>query len=355
MVDSVERRRQVCVERPPSARVLPAGGVENGFDRVVAAAARPKSIGPWLEPCFPLGLKCPNRNRLKCAVSDHRNPERAPALGLGDEHASDGLGTPRPGTVLHPVGQLGLGLRQQCRPSVDPRRLSASIDLRHASHAQQRVGAGKEHQFLQIADLLEVPRLRCREDALPQPPYVLFDLLPVDGLPVGEVVLGSVHHGGARRGNRNGCPRLRRHGVQLVPRFRRLRPSFFTGSPGPRQHPFGSGQLPLSGRLCGTIGGGADHAVPSSRFLSAAGIRFLDRPVPAGELGLPRGRRTGHQQWPDPVGVVTLRTYEMRPGWVPPLLRERRCPHGRYQILSRRLPPHNGRFLNPGGAIHQPR
>jgi hypothetical protein len=355
MVDSVERRRQVRVERPPPARVLPAGGVENGFDRIVAAAARPESVGSRLEPCFPLGLQRTNRNSLKCAVGDHGNPERAPALGLGDEHASDGLGCPRPGAVLYPVGRLGLGLGQRRRSSVDPRRLSAGVDLRHASHARQRVGAGAEHQFLQVADLLEVPRPRCREDALSQPPYVLFDLSPVDGLPVGEVVLGSVHHGRDCRGSRSGYARLRRRGVQLVPRFRRLRSSVFTGSPGPRQHPFGLGQLPLSGRLCGTIGGGADHAVPVSRFLSAAGVRFLDRPAPAGDLGLPHGRLTSRHWRPDPVGVVTLRTYEMRPGWVPPLLRERRCPYGRYQILSRRLPPHSGRFLNPGGAFHQPR
>lgn len=55
-----------------------------------------------------------------------------------------------------------------------------------------------------------------------------------------------------------------------------------------------------------------------SRFPVAfrpTGIRLLDRPAPAGELFLPHGRLTG--QCPDPDGVVTFRTVEIRPGWVP--------------------------------------
>jgi hypothetical protein len=31
---------------------------------------------------------------------------------------------------------------------------------------------------------------------------------------------------------------------------------------------------------------------------------------------------------PDPVGVITFHTYELRPGWVPPLPRGRRCSPG---------------------------
>ena len=41
-------------------------------------------------------------------------------------------------------------------------------------------------------------------------------------------------------------------------------------------------------------------------------------------LGLPYGRLTGHR-CPDPVGVSTFHTYEIRPGWVPPVPRGRRC------------------------------
>ena len=83
--------------------------------------------------------------------------------------------------------------------------------------------------------------------------------------------------------------------------------------------------VPVSGRLSGTTSGGADHHAPVSRCLSAAGVRFLGHPVPAGELGLPHGRPTGACA-PDPNGVSTFHTSEIRPGWVPPIPRGRRCP-----------------------------
>jgi hypothetical protein len=51
----------------------------------------------------------------------------------------------------------------------------------------------------------------------------------------------------------------------------------------------------------------------------ATGIRFLDHPVPAGDLGLPCGRLTGLR--PDPDGVATFPTAETRPGRVLPVPR----------------------------------
>jgi hypothetical protein len=59
--------------------------------------------------------------------------------------------------------------------------------------------------------------------------------------------------------------------------------------------------------------------------LSATGIRLSGHPIPAAELGLPHGRLTGTNLAPDPNGVTTFCTYEIRPGWVPPLPRGRRC------------------------------
>ena len=55
--------------------------------------------------------------------------------------------------------------------------------------------------------------------------------------------------------------------------------------------------------------------------LSPTGIGFLDILFPPEDsavltVGLPN-RRSG----PDPVGVPVFRTYEIRPGWVPSLLR----------------------------------
>jgi hypothetical protein len=104
------------------------------------------------------------------------------------------------------------------------------------------------------------------------------------------------------------------------------RPS--TGSPDPRQLPFGSGhQAPVSGRLCGTISGGADHHVPVSRCLSTTGIRFSGHPSPAEEFNLPHGRPT-RPAGLDLDGIVTFRTSKMRSDWAPPSTPGRRCSPG---------------------------
>ena len=122
-----------------------------------------------------------------------------------------------------------------------------------------------------------------------------------------------------------------------------------TGSPDPRQHPFGSGHSPVSGQLCGTTGGGPAMCVPVSCRLSATGIRFPSHPTPAGGLGLPCGRLTGFgtAPGPDPIGVPTFHTHEMRPGRVPPVSRGRRCSPGRQKIPGRRLPLSSGQPLHP--------
>jgi hypothetical protein len=59
-------------------------------------------------------------------------------------------------------------------------------------------------------------RPRWVRDPLTQSPYVLFDSTPLNLVPVTENVLGSVHQVGVVDGRRRS---IRRHGVQLVPRF----------------------------------------------------------------------------------------------------------------------------------------
>lgn len=67
----------------------------------------------------------------------------------------------------------------------------------------------------------------------------------------------------------------------------------FTGSPDPRQRPFGPGQASLSGRLPTTAAGRASHPAVVSRCLSAVGLRFSGHPSPAGDICLPHGQPTG--------------------------------------------------------------
>ncbi len=50
---------------------------------------------------------------------------------------------------------------------------------------------------------------------------------------------------------------------------------------------------------------------------------------------------------PDPDGVSTFRTSEIRPGWVPPLPRGRRCSSWPDAVPGRRLPLPSGQSLHP--------
>jgi len=65
-------------------------------------------------------------------------------------------------------------------------------------------------------------------------------------------------------------------------------------------------------------------------------------------MGLPCGRLTGS---PDPGGVATFHTRELRPGWVPPIPRAAVFP--RVAGLPHPAPAASQRpALHPGAAIH---
>ena len=86
-----------------------------------------------------------------------------------------------------------------------------------------------------------------------------------------------------------------------------------------------------------------------SRCLSAAGIRFSVIRCPPGDWAF---LTVGLPDKPDPDGVTTFHTHELRPGWVPPVPRGRRCSPDRNAFFSRRLPLPNGQSLNPATASH---
>ena len=179
---------------------------------------------------------------------------------------------------------LHLGLRGQHHLAVHARRHAAGIALRHPPHAQQRVGARAEHQLLQTADPLEVPRLRRREDPLPQPPYALLAGTPINGASRGARPLVR----SPRRSSwRPTCPSVpgsssssssQAHLTASAPFRVRAR------GPYPASYP-------------GRPAGGASHHVPVSCCLSAAGIRFSVIRFPPRDwafltVGLP-GQRPG--------------------------------------------------------------
>jgi hypothetical protein len=105
--------------------------------------------------------------------------------------------------------------------------------------------------------------------------------------------------------------------------------------------PFRARQTPVSGRLSETT---AEDAAALSRFPVAfrrASIGFLNRPAPAGELGLPHGRLT-RTEGLDPDGIVTFHTAETRPGWVLSEPRGGGVLRGWLLVTSRRLPLRGG-------------
>jgi len=97
----------------------------------------------------------------------------------------------------------------------------------------------------------------------------------------------------------------------------------------------------------------ASHHVPVSCCLSATGIRFSVTLFPPGNwafltVGLP-----GTTWRPDPDGVSTFHTCEIRPGWVPSLPRGRRCSSRPDAVPGRRLPLPSGQSLHPAPAFHR--
>ena len=76
---------------------------------------------------------------------------------------------------------------------------------------------------------------------------------------------------------------------------------------------------------------------------------LLGHPIPAGELGPPCGRLTGHahERVRTPNGVTTFRTHELRSGWAPSVPRGQRCSPRTGPLPGRRLPLRNGMSLSP--------
>ena len=76
--DAVERPGQVCVQRPQASRASALDDLVDGLDRVMAAAAGPKPVGPRLEPRLPLGLQ---RSRRPVPGGTYRRSRESLAVG----------------------------------------------------------------------------------------------------------------------------------------------------------------------------------------------------------------------------------------------------------------------------------
>src|SRR5690349_4679886 len=76
MLNAVERRGQVRIQRPhPLGHPAFAGHVDR-LNSVLAAAARPEPVGSGLEPGLPLRFQRVTDPALMTAIRNHRNTER---------------------------------------------------------------------------------------------------------------------------------------------------------------------------------------------------------------------------------------------------------------------------------------
>jgi len=115
---------------------------------IVAAAAWPEPIAAALKPRFPPGFESVLDLGLEAAIKNTRDAEGPElVIGFGNVSPSDGLGTPRlaRGQGIYQLSTRFWGLYDQF---IDPRRMSASVELRHPPHTQQRVRVAPQPELL---------------------------------------------------------------------------------------------------------------------------------------------------------------------------------------------------------------
>ena len=89
---------------------------------------------------------------------------------------------------------------------------------------------------------------------------------------------------------------------------------------------------PVSGRLCGTTAWRGRPSRPD--FPSPFGCRPSLLGHPAARRGIRPSSRSAYRHTSDLHGVTAFRTHELRPGWVPPIPRGRRCSSRLRDVLA---------------------
>jgi hypothetical protein len=118
----------------------------------------------------------------------------------------------------------------------------------------------------------------------------------------------------------------------------------FAGSPGPRQRSFEPGTRPIRPVMREPL---AEEPASGPGFLLPFGHRHSLLGPSCARWGITPPSRSAyrHKRLPDPVGVVTFRMHEIRPGWVPSVPRGRWCAPGRPNSPGRHPPPSSSRPL----------
>jgi DNA invertase Pin-like site-specific DNA recombinase len=185
VADLVERRCQVGVKNPHPFGFT-VQGIEQGFYRVVTAAARPEPIRSGLKPSLPFGFQRIAHPCLMTPIRNNRNSERAHfslITGFRYIHPPDRGRLMRADAGVHAHRHLGSRLAGQRDQPVGPRGPAARVALRHLPHADQRIGPAPQHELLHVPGRRPVTLLHRLEDPAAQPPYLLLLVPPVHTLP----------------------------------------------------------------------------------------------------------------------------------------------------------------------------
>src|SRR5664280_1667433 len=130
MVDSVERRGQVRVQRPHPLGPRALGGGKDRLCRVLAAATRSEPITLGLEPGLPLGLQPVTDPTLMAAVRNHGDTQRTQLRTISRfryVHSPYRQGPPSLTLGMHLHRQLHPGRGGQSNLPINPSRRATGI------------------------------------------------------------------------------------------------------------------------------------------------------------------------------------------------------------------------------------
>ena len=144
----IEGSFDICIDDPfpPAVR---ASELVNFLDRVMTSSSRSEPVAASLKASLPAWFEGVLDHGLNTAVDHHGDSERTEfAVRLCDVHSACRFGPPEL-VVGEMIDHSSTGLWCLQEDLIHPRRLSASIELRHASYAYQAVGPAAQHELLE--------------------------------------------------------------------------------------------------------------------------------------------------------------------------------------------------------------
>ena len=141
----IESSFDICIDDPfpPAVR---ASELVNFLDRVMTSSSRSEPVAASLKSSLPAWFEGVLDHGLNAAVHHRGDSERTEfAIGFCYVHSACRFGPPElvVGELIDHSSSGGWCLQEDL---IHPRRLSASVELRHASYAHQAVGPAAQHE-----------------------------------------------------------------------------------------------------------------------------------------------------------------------------------------------------------------